>query len=44
MAFGRPIKLLLITTGNIKNKQLFDLMRKNFAIISNAFEKNNFIE
>lgn len=44
MALGKPKKLLLITTGNIKNQQLFDLFRNSFMIISKALEKNSFLE
>lgn len=44
MALGKPKKLLLVTTGNIKNKQLFNLFRDSFMIISNALEESSFIE
>ena len=44
MALGRPRRLLLITTGNIKNKQLFELFRNNFIIISKSLEQNHFVE
>ena len=44
MALGRPRRLLLVTTGNIKNKKLFDLFRNNFMVISDALMKNNFLE
>ena len=44
MALGKPNKLLLISTGNIKNTQLFSLFRNNFLLISNSLEKNNFVE
>jgi len=44
MALGRPKKLFLITTGNIKNRQLFDLFRKNDLIIKNALKKSSFVE
>lgn len=33
MALGKPRKLFLITTGNLKNRQLFDLFRNNILII-----------
>ena len=29
MTEGKPAKLFLITTGNLKNRQLFDLFRNN---------------
>ena len=44
MALGRPKKLFLITTGNLKNRQLFDLFRKNALIIKNALKKSSFVE
>jgi len=39
-----PEKLLLITTGNIKNRQLLDLFRKNFQEIARLFELYDLIE
>lgn len=44
MALGKPKKLFLITTGNIKNRQLFDLFRNNFLIIKAALNRSNFVE
>lgn len=44
MALGRPRKLFLITTGNMKNRQLFDLFRNNAIIIKNALNKSRFME
>ncbi len=44
MALGKPAKLLLISTGNIKNKQLFNLFRDNSLFLFNALLKNNFVE
>ncbi|MGM0580954.1 MAG: DUF5615 family PIN-like protein [Bacteroidota bacterium] len=44
MALERPKKLFLITTGNLKNRQLFDLFRNNSLIIKNALERSTFIE
>jgi len=44
MALGRPKKLFLITTGNLKNRQLFDLFRNNALIIKNALIKSSFVE
>ena len=41
---GIPKKLFLITTGNIKNKKLFDLFSANLSRIIRLFEKNNFVE
>ncbi len=39
-----PRKLLIITTGNIKNHQLLNLFRRNFQEIVNQFEYYNLIE
>jgi len=44
MALGRPKKLFLIATGNLKNRQLFDLIRNNALIIKNALKKSSFVE
>ena len=44
MALGKPKKLFLIKTGNLKNRQLFDLIRNNALVIMNALNKNSFIE
>jgi predicted nuclease of predicted toxin-antitoxin system len=44
MALGQPRKLFLITTGNLKNRQLFDLFRNNALIIKNALNKSSFVE
>jgi len=39
-----PEKLLIITTGNIKNKQLFSLWKKNLDLIVFLFETHNLVE
>lgn len=39
-----PKRLLLITTGNIKNHQLLNLFRRNFQEIVDLFEHCNLIE
>ena len=39
-----PEKLLIVTTGNIRNKQLFDLWQKNWELIIHLFETWNFVE
>ncbi|MFC2186575.1 DUF5615 family PIN-like protein [Fulvivirgaceae bacterium LMO-SS25] len=44
MALGKPKNLFLITTGNLKNKQLFDLFRSNSLIIKNALSNSSFVE
>lgn len=42
--FGQPPWLLLLTTGNIKNRQLLDLFRSNMAAIDELFLLHTFIE
>lgn len=44
MAIGSPGQLLLVTTGNIKNKTLFDHFRKNFNKIQIAFRECSLVE
>jgi len=41
---NKPLKLLLITTGNTKNKQLFNLFRSNLTLIESLFETYNVVE
>jgi predicted nuclease of predicted toxin-antitoxin system len=40
----KPKRLFLITTGNIKNRELCDLFRKNQSIIQDALFRSDFIE
>jgi len=42
--FGQPPRLLLLTTGNIKNRQLLDLFRSNMVAIDELFLLHTFIE
>lgn len=44
MIIGQPKKLLLITTGNIKNKDLFNLIRNNIINIQNFFKNCDYVE
>ncbi|MEQ8475845.1 DUF5615 family PIN-like protein [Fulvivirga sp.] len=44
MTLGKPKRLFLITTGNLKNRQLFDLFRNNILVIKSALNKSTFIE
>lgn len=44
MILGQPMKLLLITTGNIKNRALFDIIRANALKIKTLFESCNYVE
>ncbi len=39
-----PKKLLIISTGNIKNRQLLDLFRANTAKLEEAFQDCNCLE
>lgn len=40
----KPYKLLFIATGNISNKALIDLLRKNLEMIVQEFSSNRLIE
>lgn len=42
--YKKPSKLLLITTGNTRNRILFDLIRNNLTLIESLFERYNFLE
>lgn len=42
--YKKPSKLLLITTGNTRNRILFDLIRNNLPLIESLFESYNFLE
>jgi predicted nuclease of predicted toxin-antitoxin system len=44
MTLGKPKRLFLITTGNLKNRQLFNLFRNNMLIIKNALNRSVFLE
>ncbi|HZH85795.1 MAG TPA: DUF5615 family PIN-like protein [Brumimicrobium sp.] len=44
MSLGKPKKLFLITTGNLQNRQLFDLFRKNSLIIKKGLQRSSFVE
>jgi predicted nuclease of predicted toxin-antitoxin system len=39
-----PAKLLIVTTGNIKNRQLFELLQNNWILITHLFETCNLVE
>jgi predicted nuclease of predicted toxin-antitoxin system len=41
---GKPYKLLLVSTGNIKNADLEKLFLQNIEHIAESFEQHNFIE
>lgn len=44
MLHQRPARLLLIQTGNIKNRELFDLIRRNEEIIKRYIKECSFVE
>jgi predicted nuclease of predicted toxin-antitoxin system len=44
MILRQPRRLLLITTGNIKNRGLFDLIRANAQTIKTLFDSCNYVE
>lgn len=41
---GKPQKLLMITTGNIVNKELLNLFERNFEIALKLFNSFNVVE
>jgi predicted nuclease of predicted toxin-antitoxin system len=41
---GRPYKLLLISTGNIRNAELFELMTGRLEQLADLFEAYSYIE
>lgn len=42
--YGKPFKLLLVSTGNIRNQALFDLFRANMDVLIGMLEENTFVE
>lgn len=42
--YNDPARLLLITTGNIKNEKLFDMIRNNLERIEELFTQCNLVE
>lgn len=44
MTLSKPRKLFIITTGNTKNRKLFDLFRSNSILITQAIKRSAFIE
>ncbi|UFH56659.1 DUF5615 family PIN-like protein [Spirosoma sp. KNUC1025] len=44
LLFKQPPRLLLLTTGNIKNRKLLDLFRQTIVQIDTLFERHSFIE
>lgn len=41
---GSPRKLLVVRTGNIKNRVLLDIFRKHHGVIETYFEKADLVE
>jgi len=44
LIIGVPTKLLIITTGNISNNSLYNLLAKNIEQITELFEEHNLLE
>lgn len=44
LLFKQPARLLLLTTGNIKNRKLLDLFRQTIESIDELFRLHSFIE
>jgi predicted nuclease of predicted toxin-antitoxin system len=41
---GQPYKLLLVSTGNIRNADLLNLFARNLERIVDAFQSHSFVE
>lgn len=41
---GKPARLFLIQTGNIKNRELFDLVRNNHEMIKKYAKDHRYME
>lgn len=44
LAYGQPFKLLLVSTGNIRNDDLIHLFERNLSQIVDTFESTTFVE
>ncbi len=44
MTIRKPFKLLLVSTGNIKNSQLEEIFQNNLLIFVSLLQDNNYIE
>ena len=44
LLFRRPPKLLLVSVGNISNRELEALFAKHLTLISTSFRANDFVE
>ena len=44
MTIQKPFKLLLVTTGNIKNSELEQIFTDNLSMLIDLFEHHNYIE
>ena len=44
MTIQKPFKLLLITTGNIKNSELEQIFTNNLSMLVNLFQHHDYIE
>ena len=40
----KPLKLLLVSTGNIRNSELEEIFIKNLSTLVNLLQNNNYIE
>ena len=44
MTIQKPFKLLLVTTGNIKNSELEQIFTNNLSMLVNLFQHHDYIE
>ena len=44
MTIQKPFKLLLVTTGNIKNSEFEQIFTNNLSMLVNLFQSHDYIE
>ena len=44
LTIDKPFKLLLVSTGNIKNSELEKIFNNNLSVLVNLLQDNNYIE
>ena len=44
LTIQKPLKLLLVSTGNIKNSELEEIFKNNLSTLANLLQNNNYIE
>ena len=44
MTIQKPLKLLLVSTGNIRNSELEEIFKNNLLVLVDLLENNNYVE